>query len=283
MKNILKLLPIMLLVLTFSCDDDDSSSRFSNDPTSGWVEFGTLTAGTTITIITEELLIPVDIRVPVYQDGITISYELQAVEGDFSSIVTTGSSIVAEPEVIDPFINPRIEQISLVFNGVADLTETIVFDVVLTATDVYGVEIGLDENSITSYRISTPCPLDVDAIQGIYSVDEVFTSGTNEGLSLAAAFGESYQVEAVLDPNDPTQIKFILTNSIGFNEYFGAGTVATLDTCNGTVSFTSPLSLGGGFADMAVTSTSYTESPAVITADGELGNFGPYQFILTKQ
>jgi hypothetical protein len=99
---------------------------------------------------------------------------------------------------------------------------------------------------------------------------------------LAAAFGESYQVEISLDPTDPTQTVFILNNSIGFNQYFVDGSTASLDTCNGTITFSNPLNLGD-FADMVVETTSYTESPAVMIADGPLGNFGPYQFILTKQ
>ena len=282
MKHIFKILCVMLLVFTFSCDDDEEN-RFRNEPTQGWVNFTTPTSGTTITIITESLQLPVTANVPVFEDDITVSYELVPVQGDFSSIVsTTGNTISFESVPTTSSGNPKVQPITLFFSGVDQLEETVIFDVVLTAVDNNGVTIGLNDSSLTSYRISTPCPLDRDAVVGTYSVSEVFTSGVNQGLSLAGAFNESYQVEVTLDPSDLTQTIFVLTNSIGFNQYFVDGSTATYDTCNGTVSFTDPLNLGD-FADMTVETATFTTDPAVITADGTLGNFGPYQFILTKQ
>ena len=283
MNKILQIVPILLLAFTFSCEQDDDNSRFSDDPTTGWVEFSTPTSGTTISIITEELQIPVSVRVPVYENGLTITYTLVPVQGDFSSIVTTGNSIFVEPgQNGEENGNTNLGKIVLNFSNVADLTDIVVFDVVLTGTDASGVQVGLGDNSITSYRISTPCPLDVDAIAGNYDVDEVFTDGVNAGLSLAAAFGESYQVNLSLDPNDLTQTRFILSNSPGYDQYFVNGATASLDTCNGTVTYSTPLNLGL-FANMTVISTSYTETPAVFVANGTLGNYGPYQFVLTKQ
>jgi len=281
MKKIIKLLPLLLLVFAIGCDEDDTE-RFKVNSEAGWIEFATGTSGETVTIITEEVILPVRVRVPIFENGITVNYTLEAVEGDFSTIVSTGTSVTLEPSQAGPNGSPFVVNIPLVFEGIADLDEIIVFDVVLNGTSINGIAVGLDENSITRYRISTPCPLDVAALQGTYDVAEVFTSGINEGLSLAAAFGQSYQVEVIVDPDDPTQTNFILTNSIGFDQYFVDGNIATMDSCNGTVSFTTPLNLGD-FADMTVLSSSYTESPAVITADGTLGNFGPYQFVLTKQ
>ncbi|TXE15552.1 hypothetical protein ES692_16060 [Psychroserpens burtonensis] len=281
MKKIIKLIPILCLVLVLGCDSDDDNARFSNDPTTGWVEFATPTSGQTITIITEQVVLPVSVRVPNFQDGITINYVIEPVQGDFNSILTTGTSISLPAAQATAEGSPFVGNIELDFSGVSELNEVVIFDVVITSTDINSVGVGLS-NSIVSYRISTPCPLDVAAIEGTYDVDEVFTSGVNAGLSLAAAFGESYQVEISLDPTDLTQTIFILTNSIGFNQFFVDGSTATLDTCNGTITFSDPLNLGD-FADMVVEVTSYTESPAVMIADGPLGNFGPYQFILTKQ
>ncbi len=282
MKHIFKILFVMLLVFTYSCDDDEEN-RFRNDPTQGWVNFSTPTSGTTISIITDVLELPVVANVPSYDEPLTVSYQLVPVEGDFSSIVTTDNNVVIGTEsATSEGGNPKVAPIVLEFDNVDQLDEVVVFDVVLTAVNNSGVTVGLNDASITSYRISTPCPLDRDAVVGTYSVSEVFTSGVNEGLSLAGAFGESYQVEVTLDANDLTQTIFILTNSIGFNQYFVDGSTATYDTCNGTVSFTDPLNLGD-FADMTVETATFTTDPAVITADGTLGNFGPYQFVLTKQ
>lgn len=281
MKHIFKILFVMLLVFTYSCDDDEEN-RFRNDPTQGWVNFSTPTSGTTISIITDVLELPVVANVPSYDEPLTVSYQLVPVEGDFSSIVTTGNNVVIGTESATSGGNPKVAPILLQFDNVELLDEVVVFDVVLTAVNNNGVTVGLNDASITSYRISTPCPLDRDAVIGTYSVSEVFTSGVNQGLSLAAAFGESYQVEVTLDPTDLTQTIFVLTNSIGFNQYFVDGTTATYDTCNLTVGFDGLVNLGA-FADMTVETATFTTTPSVITADGTLGNFGPYQFVLTKQ
>ena len=95
MKNIFKIIPLLILAITFSCDDNEEN-RFTSDPTLGWVEFTTPTSGTTISIITEELLLPVTVAAPIFEDGLTISYQLVPVQGDFSSIVTTDTSMQQE-------------------------------------------------------------------------------------------------------------------------------------------------------------------------------------------
>lgn len=275
-KNIAFVSTLSLLLVLVGCDNIDDS-RFGVEPETGWVEFNS--AGETINAATTSVSIPIVINVPVFKEGIEISYELVPVEGDFSPIVNNvGTSVFESPVNADRRIN-----IDFDISGVADLTEQVIFDVVLTSTSVGEVSVGVDDSSITSYRISTPCPLDYTALAGSYSVDEVFTSGINEGLSLAAAFGQSFQIEIGLDPSDITQSNVIISNTTGFDTYIVDGTVMTFDTCNGTVTFdSSPLNIGL-FADLTITSAVYSENPPVITVDGTLGNFGPYQFILTKQ
>jgi hypothetical protein len=278
MKNLYKYaLLLFLSVLITNCNsDDDNNGLGTADVESGWVEF--TSASSTITIITDVLEIPVEVNVPVFAEGLNISYTFEAVEGDFNQI-TSGSGGVL---FVDPADNNRLPTLDLAFSNVATISEQVVFDVVLTAVDKGSVKVGVDDTSITRFRISTPCPLDVAAIEGVYDVAEVFTSGTNEGLTFAGVFDQSYQVEISIDPNDLTQTIFFINNSIGFNTYFVDGTTVAFDTCSGTVVFSDPLNLAG-FEDMTVETTSYTESPTVITADGPLGNFGPYQFVLTKQ
>ena len=130
--------------------------------------------------------------------------------------------------------------------------------------------------------IDDDCPVDINAFVGTFSVAEVFTSGTNEGLTLAGAFGESYQVEITLDPTDVTGTKLVLNNSAGFNEYFSPGTILTLNACPGTITFDAGNPTLALFAAMTVEDSSFDEGAVTIQADGPLGGFGPYQFILTK-
>ncbi len=283
MKNILKLIPMMLFVFAFtSCEDDDTSSRFFNDPTVGWVEFAGSSTGTTISIITEELQLPVDIRVPQYPNGLTISYDLVPVQGDFSGIVTTGTSIFAAPEPTSVDGNSRVVPIILNFEGVGDLDEIVIFDVVLTAVDSDGVQIGLDENSITSFRISTPCPIDIDSFEGSYDVVEMFTGPPNGPNGLTFFFGESYQMDLFVNTADVTETSVIVTNSPGFDTYINNGVIMSFDTCNFTVSFDeAPLELAL-FSTLTIESSSYTND-GVITAIGPFGNFGEYMFTFTKQ
>lgn len=286
MKKIIKLIPILLLVLALGCESDDSDNRFSSDPTSGWVEFSTTAPGETITIITEELLVPVSIRVPIFEDGITVNYSIEAVEGDFNSILTTGSSVFLPATVAGSNGSPFIVNIPLSFSGVSDLEEVVVFDVVLVSTSINGIDLGLDDNSITRYRISTPCPIDLETFVGTYTVEEMFTGPPNAPNGLSFFFGETYQLELSVNPDDVTETQMIMSNSIGFSPYIGEGTVMTFDTCNFSVSFDPEAPIlrpGTGDYPFAVISSSYDDVAKIIQVNGTAGNFGDYQFILTKQ
>lgn len=124
------------------------------------------------------------------------------------------------------------------------------------------------------------CPFDASGWVGTYDVEEVFTGGQNEGLSLAAAFGESYQIEMEADPSDSGSV--ILQNSDGFDQYFVDGTVLTFGACGGTVSLSSR-DIAAGFGNLTMTSSSFDSETKTITVNGTLGNFGPYRYILTPQ
>lgn len=142
---------------------------------------------------------------------------------------------------------------------------------------------GMQAASKTITLIDDDCPVDLAQFTGTFDVDEVFTSGVNEGLSLAAAFGESYQLELTAQPGDATGTKVVITNSPGFNEYIPDGTVFTLQACPGTVGWDpNPVNIAV-FADMTIEVSTFNEGQGKITADGPLGGFGPYQFVLTKQ
>ncbi len=132
--------------------------------------------------------------------------------------------------------------------------------------------------------IDNDCPIDIDSFVGTYTVAEVFSDGgVNAGLSLAGAFGRSFQMEIGLAPGDLSGTKVVLTNSAGFDTFINDGTVVSFITCEGTIEFDAGDPALANFAVIDVTSTSYNESSNVIAVNGPLGNFGPFEFTLTKQ
>lgn len=131
--------------------------------------------------------------------------------------------------------------------------------------------------------IEDDCPIASNDWVGSYSVNEVFTSGTNAGLTLAGAFGESYLVVMTLDATDPTGTKFVLSNAPGFNVYFDAGTIMTFLTCTKQVNFTPAMPRLAEFAAFTNQTSVYNDDAFTVKCNGPLGNFGPYEFILTKQ
>lgn len=141
---------------------------------------------------------------------------------------------------------------------------------------------GMEFTSRTITLVDDDCPVDINAFIGTFSVAEVFTSGTNEGLTLAGAFGESYQLEMVAQPGDASGTKLVITNSEGFNQYLPDGTVMTLQACPGTVSFGGPTVNVALFADMTIETTSFNETNGSVKVNGPLGGFGPYEFVLTR-
>ena len=142
---------------------------------------------------------------------------------------------------------------------------------------------GLEGNVRTITLIDDDCPVDINAFIGTFSVAEVFTSGVNEGLTLAGAFGESYQLEMVAQPGDATGTKLVVSNSAGFNTYLPDGTVITLQACPGTVGWSAnPINVAL-FADLTIEASVFDEVAGSITASGPLGGFGPYELVLTRQ
>ena len=162
-------------------------------------------------------------------------------------------------------------------------------DIVLELTTGSSLPVGIagqgfESNVRTVTLIDDDCPVDLNNLTGTFDVAEVFTSGVNEGLTLAGAFGESYQIEIVPQPGDATGTKVVLTNSAGFNTYLPDGTVVSFQPCPGTIVVEpAPISLRGGWADLIVEEAVFNESSQSITVRGPAGGFGPYEFVLKKQ
>lgn len=162
-------------------------------------------------------------------------------------------------------------------------------DIVLELTTGSGLPVGIDglglESAVkTVTLVDDDCPVDLANFTGTFSLSEVFTSGTNEGLTLSGAFGESYQLDIVAQEGDATGTKVVLSNSAGFDTYLPDGTVMTFNACPGTVEFDpSPITLRNGWADMTVEEATFDEGSQSVTVRGPAGGFGPYEFVFTRQ
>ena len=162
-------------------------------------------------------------------------------------------------------------------------------DIVISLSNTSSVPVGLGGEGINFSAfemtlVDDDCPIAINDWVGTYTVFENFTGGGNAPLGLNNFFGETYQVDLVLDPTDVVGNKLILSNSPGFDTYIANGTIIAFDTCNGKISMN-----GGNSAEVALfrdfiwDDSSYSESKFEIQATGPLATFGPYQFTLTKQ
>lgn len=206
MKNIVKIVCALLLVVNFSCDR--SNGNFFATPTSGWVEFAPGSAAKTISSFTTDLSLPLSVNVPEYKNGLVISYTLEAVQGDFTSYVSTPSNVFVDP------INPRYPgvAIDLVFMNLNNVSDVVIFDVVLKSVDQTGVTIGVDDTSITKYRVTIPCSINVGTTYN--------ASVTSEGFGITDANNADFDYTATLTQLSPT--------TYGLSSAWGPSFVATL-------------------------------------------------------
>ena len=175
-------------------------------------------------------------------------------------------------------------QVIPVDNELADGNKLVTLTIVSASSNNFVIGFpGPDQlNSSTEITIvDDDCPIDYAGWEGTFSVDEVFTAGQNQGLSLAAAFGERYLLDISQYENDPTGFTYNINNAEGADQYFPNGTKVVFDSCGGTLRFNQPLDVAL-FADMTIEEATFDESNFSMTASGPLGNFGPYEFILTK-
>jgi hypothetical protein len=303
MKNIIKSISLLLvLTLTVSCDKDSSEDLgYAAQEERGWVQFLT-TNPAQIGVFqgaTGTIDLDVNIQVPTTSSDLTINYALQSVSGADPNSVFSNSGAIIAPAGKTSYAGPdndtgfEYTYLAMISLDLADLdgttlTESMVFDVVLTGTSSSSITAGLEgETKPVSQRVVINPSISV--FEGAYSVNEIFTSGTNAGLQLALAFGESYQVELAMIEGDSTASTMLVTNSDGFDSYYPTGTVMTFKL-NGTLDVDDGANFNipylAGFSYHFVDSSSYDYASGVIVCSGDFGfpsNFGPYQTTLTRQ
>jgi len=120
---------------------------------------------------------------------------------------------------------------------------------------------------------------------GTYSVNDMFLENSNfPGSPLAPLVGlPGYQLDVTPEEGDETGRRIVFNASPDFFPYFANGTVATLDPDAGSITFDNdPLNIST-VRDMIISSNSISTSPFSMQAAGIFGEFGEYQFILTRQ
>jgi len=166
MKNIIKIISFIILTITLGCENSDG--RFTDNPASGWVEFSS--GQTQTSLRATNVSIRVDVNVPVYTQGLNISYSLEAVEGDFTPFVQSNSGSIYVDPTSDYRTIHTIEIPLLNTDGIRTVDTK--FNVVLTSVDASGVSIGVDATSIVKHTVIIPCtPAQVlapDAFLGEY-------------------------------------------------------------------------------------------------------------------
>lgn len=303
-KNILKLFSLLLIASTsFSCYESENDTGNSLDEI-GWVE---ILDNETVTVYKGEagtIDVEVNIQVPTTSSDLTISYDLVSVSGTDPSSVFSNTGKVTAPAGKTSYTGPSnktgkeflyLSEIELNLEELATATladGSMVFDVVLTGTSSSKVTVGLEGTDIPiSKRIIVK---DISAAVGIYDIDEVFTDGPNAGLSLETAFGETYQVELSLIPDNDSLTGFnpktlLATDTAGSNMWFLPGTTLTFnsdDTVLVDDTYNPGIPYLAGFSYHFIDAAVYNDTAGTITANGDFGyptNYGPYQWIMTKQ
>lgn len=303
MKNIIKSISLLfVLALTVSCDSNSSDDLgYAAQEESGWVQFMTTNAAVIGVFqgASGTIDLDVNIQVPTTSSDLTINYALQSVSGADPSAVFSNSGAVVAPAGKTSYAGPDngtgfdYSYLSMISLDLADLegtalTEPMVFDVVLTGTSSSDVTAGLAGETfpVTQRIVINPS---LGAFVGTYSVDEIFTDGTNVGLQLAVALEKSFEIELTLIEGDSTASTMLISNTAGSDDFYLEGTEMTF-YLDGSFDVDDSYNLNipyvGGFNYHFVDTTSYDYTTGIITASGNFGspnNFGPYQSTFTKQ
>jgi len=157
MKYISKILIIFTLSIFIVGCNNDSDPRFDANLESGWVQFVT---GSTLEVIAEPnttLEVPVEINVPLNQSGLTINYNLVSISGTDPNTVFDNSGILDVPaNTAGIAIVGGHPSIIFDLNQVSSITDTMVFDVVLTSSG--NLDLGIEGSGRPIIHRISICP-----------------------------------------------------------------------------------------------------------------------------
>jgi hypothetical protein len=203
MKKYLKISCLLFVsALLFTCSDDNKLA--SPTENIGWIQFpGSNPAVFQVnTEAAPTFTLGVNVQVPSPEQDFTISYELVPVSGLNPNTVFNNSGSILSPAGLSSFAGPDTNtgsQYSYLANiefDVSDfpqLSELMIFDVVLTATSDGNITVGLEgADKPTVQRVSILCAnpesIPADYFVGDYAiVDQVATIGPGNGTENFAA------------------------------------------------------------------------------------------------
>lgn len=274
MKYFKYLLVVALVAVFSSCEED---IVVYDNPT-GYIQFATEDDGTVNELTEDPSVTSVILGTESNPNGVDVNFTVTSSDPSrYTVSPSNGVLTIPAGEFSGDIIITPVDNFDV--DGDVEIT--------ITLEESSDLPVGIGgENNFFNVRtvnlVDNDCPIDINAFVGTYSVSENFTAGVNSPLGLSDFFGESYQVELALVPNDITGTKVVITNSTGFDTYFDDGVVMSFLTCNGEVSFDAGFPRVALFRTFAYTASSYSEDDLVITATGPLATFGAYQFTLTK-
>ena len=297
MKNIIKIFSFFLVITTIVSCTEKEDVGYNAQEERGWVQFmdnsPSMLGAFQGAIGTLDM--DVNLQVPTTSSDLTINYSLESVSGLNPNTVFSNNGNFIAPAGRTSYAGPAnstgleysyLGNISLDLSELSGvtLTEPMVFDVVLTGTSSPTITAGLagETFKVAQRVVINPS---ISQFVGSYSVFENFTGGGNAPFGLNNFFGESYQIDLALDATDTTASKAVITNSAGFDWYFIDGVEVTFGL-DGSLFFDDGNSTAGYpvvalFRIFEFETSSYDYGTGVLSAQGPLDTFGPYQFTLT--
>ncbi len=269
MKKIL----LLLFVSLFAVSCVDKSNDLPEDfPDSGWIQLSN-NAPDEVPASIGTFNIPFSLAIGNNASGQTITYNVS---------LASGGPVAGLPLGDFSFNLVKGEKSGMFSIPVVNDGSSYELDVTLVSTSNLEYTIGLSDNTKKiTHRIKV-CKFTTNW-EGTYSVSEAFYAGANQGLSLGAVFGESYQMELVTDTSDASGTSFLLSNSSGFNAFFDNGNhKLTLDACSEKVLFDDATPRIALWQTMTIEEAVFNGATNTISVKGPYGPFGPYRFVLTK-
>ncbi len=222
MRNFIKIFPALsLIVLVFACSNNSKDDlKYSAQDEIGWIQFpesnpdvitGSLDAP-------EVIQIGVNIQVPVTTQDLVITYDLVPVSGGDPNAFFSNSGQIVSPAGETSYSGPDnrtgldyafLPTIDIDISEITVLTEPLVFDVVLTSTNISGVTVGLAGETFPTVQRVQICPsvsLAGDVFLGAYILTvpsgpslfatPIFTDGQTVTLVASGVNGTSRQFMA---------------------------------------------------------------------------------------